>query len=121
MGEHPLCVSAENISTPVRHVALHCPEHCADGQMQQPKEHSNVWTSCTKYSSSQSVTNSLGTYTLISSSSDCSSSFYSSCEVTAQVRKANLTVLSGDGNLQIARSGCIISWWRHTFNCHTFD
>jgi hypothetical protein len=47
---------------------------------------------CTKYSSSQSVMNSLGTYTLISSSSDCSSSFHGSCEVTTHVQKANLTV-----------------------------
>jgi hypothetical protein len=44
--------------------------------------------------------NSSGTLTLISSSSDCSSSFYGSCEVTAQVRKVNLTVLSGDGKLR---------------------
>jgi hypothetical protein len=64
---------------------------------------------CTKYSSSKSVTNSLGTYTLISSSNNCISSFYGICEVTAQVRKANLTVLSADGNLRTNSSGCVIS------------
>jgi hypothetical protein len=53
-------------------------------------------------------TNSLGTYTRISLSSDCSSSFYDSCEVTAQVRKANLTVLSGNGNPRTTSSGCVI-------------
>jgi hypothetical protein len=26
IGEHALCASAENLSTPVRHVALRCPE-----------------------------------------------------------------------------------------------
>jgi hypothetical protein len=41
IGEHPLCASAENLRTPVRHVALLCPvaeSDCACGQMEQPKE-----------------------------------------------------------------------------------
>jgi hypothetical protein len=86
-------------------VVLHIAESdCTDRQ----RSNANVWTSCTKHSSMQSVNNSLGTYTLMFSSGDCSSSFYGSCEVAAQVRKANLTVLSGDGNPQTASSRCVI-------------
>jgi hypothetical protein len=77
---------------------------CADGQMEQAKEQFKCTELCTKYSSSQSVTYSLGTYTLVSLYSVCSGSFFDSCEVSAQVRKANLTVLSGDGNPRTARS-----------------
>jgi hypothetical protein len=50
----------------------------------------------------------LGTYTLISSSSDWSSSFYSSCEAIAQVLRTNLTVLYGDGNTRMASSWAVI-------------
>jgi hypothetical protein len=86
--------------------------------------YSYVRTSCTKYISSQSVLNSLGTCTLISSSSNCSTSFYGSCEMTAQVRKANLTILSGDGNSRTASSGCVtraIQLCGCRLNCRTFD
>jgi hypothetical protein len=81
---------------------------CAYGHMAQPKEQFECTESCTKHSSSQSVTNNLDTYTLISLSSDWRSSFYDSCEVSAQVRKSNLTVLSEDDNPWAARSGCVI-------------
>lgn len=82
--------------------------------------HDEVANLRTNLSSLQSVTNSLGTYSLISLSRYCSSNFCRSSESTEHLLKVDLKVLPANDNPQtpvLGLSSVLPCWWRHTFNC----
>lgn len=70
--------------------------------------HDEVANLRTNLSSLQSVTNSLGTYSLISLSRYCSSNFCRSSESTEHLLKVDLKVLPANDNPQTASSWSVI-------------